>query len=107
MNDGDNRPISEQYRLVALEWADADAAANLLEETKSAYLAKLMSAYGDIPVSKAEMKAKSSEEWGDFVTNMVYARQRATKLKVELEYERMKFFEWQAHGANRRAEMKL
>lgn len=31
-------PISEEFRLVAKKWAEADAAASLLEETKSAVL---------------------------------------------------------------------
>jgi hypothetical protein len=38
---------------------------------------------------------------------MVQARQQAAMLKVQLEYIRMRFHEWQSHAANRRAEMKL
>jgi hypothetical protein len=34
-----DEPISEKFRLVALKWADA--AANLLEETKSTFLEEL------------------------------------------------------------------
>ena len=107
MNIDSNKPLSEQYRLAAREWCEADAAATLLEETKSAMLAKRMAACGDIPVSKAEMKVKASAAWEDYISAMVEARKRASLLKVELEYIRMKYFEWQSEGANRRAEMKL
>ncbi len=103
----DNLPISEQYRIIARKWVDADSAANLLEEVKSAFLSKKMTALGDIPVSRAEMTVKASEEWGDYITKTVTARREATLLKVQLEYIRMKFMEWNSQTATQRAEMKL
>ena len=103
----DDLPLSEQFRVIAKKWVDADAAANLLEETKSAVLAKRMTELGDMPVSRAEMSVKSSAEWYEFVKTMVEAREKATLLKVQLEYIRMKFHEWQSIEATRRAEMKL
>ena len=103
----DNLPISEQYRLTAKSWVDADSAANLLEETKSAVLAKMMVAYGGAPVSRAEMQVKASAPWADHIGKMVRARERASLLKVEVEFLRMKFSEWQSENANRRAEMRL
>jgi putative sterol carrier protein len=103
----DNLPISEQYRVIAKKWVDADSAANLLEETKSAFLSQKMVALGDMPVSRAELTVKASEEWTDFVTKMVRAREQANLLKVQLEYIRMKSMENQSYEATRRAEMKL
>ena len=47
------------------------------------------------------------QEWLNFITKMVKARERAALLKVQLEYIRMRFSEWQSHAATRRAEMKL
>jgi len=102
-----SQPLSEQFRIVAKKWVEADAAASLQEETKSAVLAKLMADLGDMPVSKAEMKVKASEEWVEYISSMVTARKDASMLKVQLEYIRMKFHEWQSHAATRRAEMKL
>ena len=102
-----NQPLSEQFRVVAKKWVDADSAASMLEETKSAVLSKWMSEMGDMPVSKAEMAVKASDKWVDYVKSMVEARQQAAMLKVQLEYIRMRFHEWQSHAANRRAEMKL
>ncbi len=103
----ENAPLSEQYRVVAKAWVDADAAANLLEETKSAMLARMMLAQGDMPVSRAEMNVKASDEWREFVSRMVEAREKASLMKVKMEYIRMRFHEWQSIEASKRAEMRL
>lgn len=102
-----NTPLSEQFRIIAKKWVDADAAANILEESKSAFLSKSMADLGDMPVSKAEMMVKASQNWTDYIHQMVEARKTAALLKVQLEYIRMQFSEWQSHEATRRAEMKL
>ena len=62
---------------------------------------------GDMPVSKAEMNVKASDDWREFIASMVNARKEASKLKVQLEYIRMKFSEWQSIEASKRAEMRL
>lgn len=100
-------PISEQFRIIAKKWVQADSAANMLEECKSAFLAKQMSALGGMPVSRAEMNVKASEEWSEYISRMVKAREEAALLKVQLEYIRMTFSEEQSRSATRRAEMKL
>jgi hypothetical protein len=100
-------PLSEQFRIIAKKWVDADSAANMLEETKSSLLAKRMADLGDMPVSRAEMTVKASEDWHTYIKTMVEAREKAALLKVQLEYIRMRFHEWQSHEATKRAEMKL
>lgn len=102
-----SNPISEEFRIIAKKWVEADAAANMLEESKSAVLAKMISAHGDMPVNRAETRVKSSDAWSDYIKSMVDAREKASMLKVQLEYIRMRFSEWQSFEANRRAEMKL
>lgn len=102
-----NLPLSEQFRLIAKKWIDADAAASILEETKSAFLAQKMAEQGDVPVSRAEMAVKASSEWSLYVHDMVEARKKAALLKAQLEYIRMRFTEQQSVEATRRAEMKL
>lgn len=92
---------------MAKAWVDAEAAASLLEDTKSAVLAERMSALGEMPVSKAEMTVKASQEWKDNLRTISMARQVANRLKVQLEYIRMKFMEWQSENATKRAEMRL
>lgn len=102
-----NNPISEQYRETAKAWVDAEAAASLLEETKSATLSQMMLAYPLFAVNKAEMTVKASPQWKDHIHKMVDARKAANLLKVKLEFLRMKFSEQQSEEATKRAEMKL
>jgi len=88
-----NRPQSEVYRETAMRWADLDAAARMLEEGKSAVLAQRMAALGDMPVSKAETAVKASDFWSDYIKRMVRTKTEANKAKIEVEYQRMKFWE--------------
>ncbi len=103
----DNLPLSEQFRIVAKQWVDADAAANILEDTKSAVLAERMLELGDMAVSKAEMHIKGSPAWRSHVEVICSARQKANRLKVQMEYIRMQSTEWSSFEATKRAEMKL
>ena len=107
MNAPANLPISEQFRVVAKKWCDADAAARLLEDTKSAVLAQKIATLGDMAHNKAENQVKASQEWADYIQKMTEAKKQANLLKVQMEYLRMKFSEWQSHNANKRAEMRL
>lgn len=103
MNARANVSWSEQWHKAAAAHVDAEAAAQMLEETKSAVLAQMMSRLGDMPVSKAEMQVKGSEDWRRFIEGMVRARQHANKLRVERDYLKMKFSEWISEDANHRA----
>lgn len=99
--------LSEQFRLAAKDYVDADNAASLLEEMKSATLSRMMAAYGDIPVSRAEMTVKASEKWSEYIDAMVSARTKSNELKFRLEWIRMRHSEQQSAQATARAEMKL
>lgn len=103
----DNIPISEQFHKVAEEWCDAEAAASLLEDTKSSVLSQRMVALGDMAVSKAEMIVKSSVEWTDHIGKMIAARKRANLLKVKMEFLRMRHSEHQSQEANERTMARL
>lgn len=107
MNAIPNLPWSEQYRIVSKQWVDADAAATLLEDTKSAVMAERMLALGEMAVNKAEALVKASPEWRRHIEAIVSARRAANRLKVQLEYLRMKFQEWASENATKRAEMRL
>lgn len=100
-------PISEQYRLAARDWVDMDAAARMLEEGKTTYLAQLMAKLGDIPVSKAEREVKSSPEWSDYIKKMVNAKTAANRQKVELDFLKMRHMENVSTEANARSERKF
>lgn len=101
------KPISEQYRLAALEWVQLDAAARMLDEGKSAYIAQQINLQGDMSHAKADRIVRSSKAYSDYIKNMVNAKTSANKAKVELEYIRMKHMENTSAEANARSERKL
>lgn len=107
----DNLPISEQFRIVAKQWVDAESAASLLEDTKSSILSQRMQALirdePGLAINRAEATVKASDEWKEWITGMIDARKKANLLKVQLDYLRMKHQEWQSHEASKRAEMRL
>lgn len=107
----DERPISEMYRIVAKKWVDADAAARLREELKTTTLEQqkqdLIEREGDMPDSHAERRVKAGAAWEEYIHGMVDARTDANRLKVQLEYIRMKFSEHQDVNASARAEMRM
>ena len=100
-------PVSEQYRLAAQEWVAMDAAARMLEEGKTTYLAQQKAALGDMPDSKAERIVKSSPQWADYIKKMVNAKTAANRQKVELDYLKMRHMENTSAEANARSERKL
>ncbi len=107
MNARPSLPISEQFRVTAKRWVDADGAARMLEETKTSVLSQRKKALGDIPDSHAEKEVKASDEWREFIGQMVEARTQANRLKVQLEFIRMQHAEQQSMEATARAERRL
>lgn len=105
----DNRPISEQLLVTGTEWADAEAAASLLRDTKSAVLSQRMLPLVEtgMAVNKAEMQIKGSEEWLDHLTKINKAEHHANLLKVRLEHLRAKLQEWISEDANHRLQARL
>ncbi len=102
-----DQPISERFRIVARRWVDAEAAAHLLEETKSACLSQRMLKLGEIPVSKAEMIVKGSEDWHEHLERLVAARAAANMLKVQMDYLRMVERQLDRDEWNQRSERKM
>lgn len=100
-------PISEQWRLAARDWVEMDAAARMLEEGKTTFLAQRKAALGDIADSKAEKVVKASAEWADYIKKMVNTRTAAARQKIELDYLKMRHMEWTSEEANARSERKL
>jgi hypothetical protein len=105
------QPISEQFRIVAKQWCDADAAASLMEELKTTTLEKMKSDLiernGPTPDNTATRLAKCNSEWTDYLAQMCKHRAEANRLKCQMEYIRMRHREWIGADATARAEMKL
>lgn len=101
------QPWSEQFRIVAKNWVELDGAARMLEETKSAVLSQKMKQLGDKPAAHAERDVKASEEWHDFIRQMVEARTAANLARVKMKWCEMKFAETQSVEATARHEARL
>jgi len=99
--------ISEEFRVTAREWVNADAAARLLEECKSAWICERANALKDLSVSAAEREVKGSPEYKEYVNQMVAARTAANLLKVKMQWIEMRSWEQRSKEASARAEMKL
>ena len=99
-------PFSEQYRLAGEAWADKEAAAQLLEDTKTATLAQWVAELGDMPVNRAENIIKAEDRWTELIEDIVAARKVANLAKVHLKVAEMRYYEHQAKQANTRTELR-
>lgn len=99
----------EQFRVAALDWVDKHAAAELLEETKTATLAQKTQPLikAGTAVNKAEIEVKATDEWHQYLEEMVAARKAANRAKAKMEYVRMRFKEHEAKNYAARAEMNM
>ena len=75
---GDNRPISEIYYEVGVQWSEAEAAADIMDDLKSAFLSKKMQDYvamdPKMALNRAESTVKASPEWEDYIRKAVGLR---------------------------------
>lgn len=99
--------LTEQFRLAAEDWVDKDAAARLLEETKTMELARLMNLSSEKSVAAAERDVKSSEAWESVIRRMVNARTAANKARVLMKVQEMNFFMRQSAEATARSERRM
>ena len=87
MSDFDPDRIYKQLTDAGEDWADKQAAAELLEETKKTVLAELMAVEHGSQSAK-EAAALGSPTYKLHLTNMVAARKEANRAKVR--YDSMK-----------------
>jgi putative sterol carrier protein len=105
--EGNNESWADRYREAGEDWADKEAAAQLLEDSKSAVMAQWQTELGDLPVNRAEQTVKASNRWRDYITDTVNARKAANLAKIRLEAIRMKAMEYHGKEANQRTEMRI
>lgn len=90
-------------------WADKDAAASLLEETRKTVRAQIAVKHigGGLSAAKAELLAEASSEYLEHVRAMVEARKEANRERAN--YDGGKIFAelTRTEAANTRAEMNL
>lgn len=89
------------------DWADAEAAASLLEETRKSVLAKLQLDAESATVAGKEMLALAEPEYRKHVEGMVQARKTANKLRVRYDSAKVLAELRRSQESTRRAEMNL
>jgi hypothetical protein len=89
MSDFDPDRIRERLAKVGEEWADADAAANLLEETKNSVLSELMNTANASSEAERKRIAQADPAFKLHLANMVNARKEANRARVRYETGKM------------------
>lgn len=99
--------LFHKLTLAGDDWADKQAAYNILEDTKNAVLAKLMLKSQASSVAAKEIEAKASDEFTEHVRTTQEAMKAALKAKVHYESIKTWIDLKRSEEATRRAEMKL
>ena len=102
-------PEKMYERIVAAgeAWADAEAAASLLEETRKTVLAKAMNDAAAVTISAKEMLALGSDDYKKFVEGMVRARAAANKARVKYDSAKILAELRRSQESTKRAEMSM
>lgn len=107
------QPLSEQYRIVAKKWVDAECAYRILEDSKNDVMSERMNDYvqrqrvagrDKVPNAEAERVVRGSDEWREYRERLNEARREALLLKQQLHYINMKHSEWMMINARARDE---
>lgn len=88
-------------------WADADAAASLLEETRKSLLAQLMTEADSASNAGKEMLALAHPDYKKHVDGMVSARKAANKARVRYDSAKVLAELRRSQEATRRAEASI
>src|SRR5262245_49615117 len=105
----DPERITHDVILAGEEWADAEAAARHLEETKSVVRAELATAWMDegATAAKAEAKALAAPAYREHLTAMCEARRKANVARVLYDGARMRAEMLRTKEVTLRSEMNL
>lgn len=103
------RDLVERFRIVAEEWADADAAYYMLDNTRTSVRdeieLKLIEAGTN--ASKSKMLANTSKEYRQHVEKTADAKRLANILRARMDYLRMREKRAERHEINAMSERKL
>lgn len=87
-----NNEFEEKFKTVIIkmeksgyEYAEARGQSYQLQELKSSVLSNIIKRYPDLPVSKAEIEARASEDFKSHIQETAKAISKELKLKCEYE----------------------
>ncbi|MFO0271515.1 MAG: hypothetical protein ACK53W_13390 [Gemmatimonadota bacterium] len=99
--------LIERLRLLGHQWADADAAANLLEDTRKTVLAELMRQVPGKSHYEREMHALSHPTYGEHLRATSEARRKANRARVSYQTEQARIELIRTAESTRRAQMAI
>jgi hypothetical protein len=111
----DPQALVEEVISAGEDWADKDAAASSLEETKRTLLAALAMEHASVPTASgkplpqthAESRALSDARYKEHLERMVQARRQANRARVRYDLGRMKLELMRSWLATARSEMRM
>lgn len=110
----DPNKLTEEVIKSGEEWADQDAAASALEETKKTQLARIALDYASassgskaMSMAQAEMKALADPAYENHLEMMVHARKEANRSRVRYDMGKMRLELMRSLQATLRNEMRL
>ena len=89
------------------DWADKDAAATVLEETRKSVLSDLMLNSAQTSIAGKEMEALADPSYRDYLAKMCNARKSANKAKVKYDSIKAWIELTRSAEATRRAEASI
>lgn len=99
----DPKDIHERLVTLGTEWAEENAAAELLEETKKTLIAELMNECNEKSSNAKETYALRQRRYLDHIEGMVAARKAANKSKVRYDSAKVWAELKRTEAANERA----
>ena len=93
-----NLDFHEKFKTVIMrmekagnEYAEAKGQSWQMQELKGSVLAGIIKTYGDVPVSKAEIQARASEDYEKHIRETAEAIKKELQLKAKYEALKSKF----------------
>lgn len=115
LQDFDPNELVAAVEEVGLDWADANGAADLLEETRKTVLAQLQQEYQraaaadgkkTLAMNQVEMMAQADPRYQAHLETMIKARTNANRLRVRYDSGRVKIELMRSVQATRREELR-
>lgn len=101
----DPQKLSHEIHTAGEAWAEAEAAAQLLEETRKTVLSQIKSKYEGSDAAK-ETLALATQDYSDHIKQMVNARREANKARVRWDSLKIYADLMRTKAASARAEMR-
>jgi hypothetical protein len=99
--------LIERLRVLGLQWADLDAAASLLDDTRKTVLAEVMRALPGKSMAEREMHGLAHPDYVQHLSAASEARRKANRARVSYQSEQARIELIRTAESTRRAQMTM